>query len=249
MLNCYSCPGALGSCPIGAMQAIIGGAKYNVSFYVLGFLMLFGVTVGRLVCGFLCPFGLIQDLLFRIPIRKIRVPEFLDRIGRYLKYGMLVVFVLLLPILVTNPYGSAPPFFCEYFCPAGTLQGGIPLLLMDRQLRALAGVLFTWKMLILITMVVGSMLISRFFCRYFCPLGAFYSIFNRVSLYQMQLNRMVCTGCKSCEKACPMGIEVTRDINHSECIRCGKCKAACPEGAICSGLDLQRRSYSKDRQG
>ena len=62
-LNCYSCPGALGSCPIGALQAVLGSRKFQISFYVLGFLMMVGAICGRFVCGWLCPFGLVQDLL------------------------------------------------------------------------------------------------------------------------------------------------------------------------------------------
>ena len=65
-LNCYSCPGALGSCPIGSMQAVIGSIKYNVSLYIVGFISLMGVIFGRFICGWLCPFGLIQDLLNKL---------------------------------------------------------------------------------------------------------------------------------------------------------------------------------------
>ena len=67
-LNCYSCPGAIGSCPVGALQAQLGRAKKSIPFYILGFLLLFGVLFGRLICGFLCLFGFIQDLLYKIPV-------------------------------------------------------------------------------------------------------------------------------------------------------------------------------------
>ena len=97
VLNCYSCPGALGACPIGALQAAAGGVKHHFPFYVLGLLTLFGVVLGRLACGLLCPFGLVQDLLHHIPVPKMTVPPALDRPARWLKYGILLVFVLLLP--------------------------------------------------------------------------------------------------------------------------------------------------------
>lgn len=73
-LNCYSCPGSLGSCPIGSLQAVIGSANYKVSFYLFGFFMLIGTVFGRFVCGFLCPFGLIQELLHKIPFPKRSKP-------------------------------------------------------------------------------------------------------------------------------------------------------------------------------
>ncbi len=69
-LNCYSCPGALGSCPIGAVQATLGNQNFKMAFYVTGFLMVIGAFLGRLVCGWLCPFGLVQDLLHKIPFGK-----------------------------------------------------------------------------------------------------------------------------------------------------------------------------------
>ena len=72
-LNCYSCPGATGACPIGSLQAVIGSWNFKMAYYVIGFLIFVGALLGRLVCGFLCPFGLIQDLLNKIPFpKKIR---------------------------------------------------------------------------------------------------------------------------------------------------------------------------------
>ena len=69
-LNCYSCPAASGACPIGAYQAVAGSSRFNFSYYVSGFLIFVGVMVGRLVCGFLCPFGFIQEILHKIPSKK-----------------------------------------------------------------------------------------------------------------------------------------------------------------------------------
>ena len=133
VLNCYSCPGAVGSCPIGAMQTMLG-SHGRFPFYVLGLLMLFGILLGRAVCGFLCPFGLVQDLLAKIPVKKRRVPRRIDRPARYLKY---VVLALLIMIPVLSRYGE--PVFCKYLCPAGTLEAGIPLMIADPALRALRG--------------------------------------------------------------------------------------------------------------
>ena len=232
VLNCYSCPGALGACPIGSLQAILAGKDRRLPFYVLGTLMLFGVLLGRLACGFLCPFGFLQDLLAKLPVKKRKVPKKIDRVLRLLKYAVLLVFVLLLPVFLVDKYGAGAPWFCKLICPAGTLEGGVPLLLGDERLRALAGWLFSWKALVLLAVLLGAVWVPRFFCRYLCPLGAIYGLFNRFSLSRMALDKEKCVGCKACEKTCPMAVDVTKDINTAECIRCGKCKAACPTGAI-----------------
>ncbi len=236
VLNCYSCPGALGACPIGSLQAVLGGSSRRFPFYVLGLLMLFGVVLGRLICGLLCPFGLVQDLLCKIPAPKLRVPKKLDKPLRWLKYAVLLVLVVLLPAFAVTDTGVAPPYFCKYLCPAGTLEGGVPLLLANPSLRSLMGALFSWKALVLVVILAACVFIPRAFCRYLCPLGAFYSLFNRFSFYQMKLDKSKCTGCKKCEHACPMAVEVTKGCGGPECIRCGKCRDACPAGAITSGF-------------
>ena len=236
VLNCYSCPGALGACPIGSLQAALGGSSRRFPFYVLGLLMLFGVALGRLICGLLCPFGLVQDLLFKIPSPKLRVPKKIDKPLRWLKYAVLLVLVVLLPAFAVTDTGVAPPYFCKYLCPAGTLEGGVPLLLANPSLRSLMGALFSWKALVLVVILAACVFIPRAFCRYLCPLGAFYSLFNRFSFYQMKLDKSKCTGCKKCEHACPMAVEVTKGCGGPECIRCGKCRDACPAGAITSGF-------------
>lgn len=244
VLNCYSCPGALGACPIGSLQAALASGKNRFPFYVLGLLMLFGVMLGRAVCGLLCPFGLVQDLLHKIPSPKLSVPKKIDRPARYVKYAVLLVLVVLLPAFAAPEAGIAPPYFCKYVCPAGTLGGGIPLLLTNPSLRQAAGLLFTWKALALALILAASVVIHRPFCKYLCPLGAFYAVFNRFSLYQMHFDREKCVGCGKCEKACPMNVEVTRNINSPECIRCGMCQSACPAGAISSGVK-QKKSAPK----
>lgn len=234
-LNCYSCPGAAGACPIGSLQAVIGGRTRNVSYYVTGLILLFGAVFGRLICGFLCPFGFVQDLLHKIPSPKPRLPRRLDRTLRWGKYAALAA-VLLLPAVLTDAFGIGDPVFCKYVCPAGTLEGGIPLLLANKGLRAAAGFLFSWKMGILVLVLVGSVLLYRPFCKYLCPLGAIYGLLNRFSAYQMRVDESACVHCGKCEKACKMGVDVTGNINSAECIRCGLCKDVCPTHAIWSGF-------------
>lgn len=238
VLNCYSCPGALGACPIGALQAVLGNRGHQVAFYVLGTLMLFGVVFGRLICGFLCPFGLVQDLLHKLPSPKRELPHSIDRPLRLLKYVMLVGFVILAPMFIVNEFGIGAPAFCKWVCPAGTLGGAMPLLAMNESLRAGLGFLFSWKVTVLVVIVLTSVIMARPFCKYLCPLGAFYGLFNRFSLYQMAIDHSACVDCKKCEQVCPMQVEVTKNINSTECIRCGRCKAACPQDAILSGMTM-----------
>ena len=231
-INCYSCPGAVGSCPIGALQAVATGQKHSISFYVLGILLLFGMVFGRLICGFLCPFGWIQQLLHKIPLKKRKIPHAADQKMRLLKYGVLVIAVLMAPMLIVNEFGLGSPWFCKLLCPVGTLEGGIPLVISNEGLRSGLGFLFWWKMGLLIATIILSMMIYRPFCKYICPLGAFYALLNKISLTRMELDRTSCISCGKCVRACPMQVQVLKDINSAECIRCGKCAAECPTGAI-----------------
>ena len=233
-LNCYSCPGAIASCPIGSLQAVIGSHQYHLSFYIAGFMILFGTFMGRFVCGYLCPFGLIQDLLHKIPLpkkwKKQRVPG--DKALRKLKYAILAIFVILLPMFLVDIIGQGVPYFCKLICPAGTLEGGIPLILLNNTLRSAVGFLYAWKVTILMVTCLIAIMIYRPFCRYICPLGAIYSLFNPVSVFKYRVNPEKCTGCGVCQTVCDMGCNPVQNANSLECVRCGKCKAACPSKAI-----------------
>lgn len=232
VLNCYSCPGALGACPIGSLQAALGTSGGRFPFYVLGTLMIFGAVLGRLTCGLLCPFGLIQDLLAKITSKRITVPKKADRLLRYLKYAVLALFVIILPAFFRDDFGSSVPWFCKYICPAGTLEGGIPLTLADRALREMTGPLFWWKVLLLAAVIAGSVFIERFFCRYLCPLGAFYSLFSRVSAAEMKIDSSACISCGKCGSVCPMSLDPVHQISSAECIMCGRCADICPAEAV-----------------
>lgn len=228
VLNCYSCPGAVGSCPVGSLQAVASGAAFQFSFYVAGFLALIGILAGRMACGWLCPFGLIQDLLHRIPSRKFFLP---DRV-RYIKYFVLALFVLLLPALVRDAYGLGVPYFCKWLCPAGTLEAAIPLSIVNADIRSSLGALFNWRLAWLMFFMVLSIYAHRAFCTTLCPLGAIYSMFNRISYFSITYNHNRCNNCGSCAGSCYQRLPAKKGINHPECIRCLKCVRSCPTGAM-----------------
>ena len=229
-LNCYSCPAASGACPIGSFQAVVGSSKFRFSYYITGFLILLGVLLGRVICGFLCPFGWFQELLHKIPTKKLSTKKLKPL--TYLKYVVLLVMVVLLPVLVTNELGMGDPFFCKYLCPQGVLEGAIPLSMANAGIRAALGSLFTWKFIVLLTVIVLSIVFYRPFCKWLCPLGAFYALLNKVSLFQMQVDQSKCVSCGKCAKVCKMDVDVTKSPNHTECIRCGMCIRACPTDAV-----------------
>lgn len=231
-LNCYSCPGALGSCPVGAMQAVVGSWNFKLTFYVAGFLMFTGALTGRFVCGWFCPFGLIQDLLHKIPFpKKIGIfPG--DRFLRKLKYVIFLVFVILMPMFVVDLLGQGAPYFCKLICPAGTLEGGLPLVLLNKGMRGAIGWLYAWKNVLLVVILVLSVIIYRPFCKYICPLGAVYSLFQPISVFRYRVDQELCTHCGACAKACKMQVDPVKSPNHPECIRCGQCKKVCPTGAL-----------------
>ena len=211
-LNCYSCPAATGACPIGAFQAVVGSSKFKFTYYITGFFILLGVLLGRFICGFLCPFGWFQDLLHKIPGKKFSTAKLKPL--RYLKYVILVVFVILLPAFVTNSLGMGDPFFCKYICPQGVLEGAIPLALANSGIRSALGHLFTFKFTILALFIILSILFYRPFCK-------------------IQVDHEKCVGCQKCSRVCKMDVNVVDTPNHPECIRCGECMKACPTDAIC----------------
>ena len=241
-LNCYSCPGALGSCPIGSIQAVLAEGNFKITFYVAAFLLFFGSVLGRFVCGFLCPFGLVQDLLYKIPFfKKVKnLPG--HKVLKWLKYIILILFVILLPMLALDDFGMGKPWFCKYICPSGTLMGGIPLIVADETLRPFLGNLFYLKITILVIILILSLIVYRPFCKYICPLGAVYSVFNPIAFYKYKVDGDKCNKCGVCTGVCKMGIKVYESPNNPECIRCGDCIRNCPHKAIEREKIFRRKS-------
>lgn len=224
--NCHSCPAALLVCPIGALQLFAAYGKNYVSLYVIGILGIIGSIGGRIVCGWACPFGFLQDLLHKIPSPKINIPRFLEPI----RYGVLFGCVVYIAYLTKEPW------FCKAVCPVGTLEAGIPLVLLSSDLRELVDSLFCIKVIVLAGFLIWMVMSSRPFCRIVCPLGAFYGLFNRVSLLQISCIKEKCNMDKKCGRICPVGHRMYEDDTQAaRCIRCLRCKI-CPANAIKIGF-------------
>ena len=249
-LNCFSCPAATTYCPLGALQQLFAGIRLSwqtgqihVGLYVLGAMGAMGGLFGRMICGWACPFGLLQDLLHKIPSPKFGIPNGL----RYVKYLLLAFMVVILPLVVVDVSGNGQTWFCKYICPAGTLEAGLPMLALRPSLRAGLGWIFVLKISILVGVLTASVFTSRPFCRVGCPLGAFYALFNRSRLVRLSLDNAKCTDCGGCRSVCPMGLQFNQSPNDRECISCLACRKHCPSKAV--GLEVGGWKIGEKGQG
>ncbi len=247
-LNCYSCPASTTYCPLGSIQQLLLGIRFSletgsmyIGTYVFGSIGMIGAVLGRFVCGWFCPFGLFQEMLYKIPSAKWAIPKLLN----YGKYVFLALFVVILPLFMVDEFGFGAPWFCKYVCPAGTLEAGIPMLILQPELKSTIGWLYWNKIGILLLFVIWSVVSSRPFCRTTCPLGAFYSFFNKHRLIRLKHNEEKCTRCGACHKVCPMEINFNETPYSPECISCMRCMTqACTYGAI--SLDVAGYSMLDD---
>lgn len=217
-LNCYACPGSLFACPIGTLQHFV--IIRAIPLYFTGLFVTFCMAVGRMACGTICPFGYLQEILYKFHSFKIRIPSWLT----YLKYAFLVGLVFVIPFYTMQPWFSK-------LCPVGTLTGGIPWVTINPEIRLMIHELFWVKVGILIVVVGLSAVAKRPFCRVACPLGAIFSLFNRVSILKLAFNDAMCTHCDKCTRICPMDISIYKDANNHNCIRCFDC-TQCPAVSV-----------------
>lgn len=216
-LNCYACPVALFSCPIGTLQHF--SAIHSFPFYLVAFISLIGLAVGRMACGWVCPFGFFQDLMYKIRSPKFRTPSML----KYMKYLVLILLVIILPYMTGDLWFSK-------VCPAGTLTAGIPWALWNPTnpstglsvLPQGPGVMFYVALMVLGGFLVWFVVSKRPFCKTVCPMGAIFALFNPFSFIRLEASSE-CDGCNICYDKCPMDLNVYLDVDSSECIRCLEC--------------------------
>ncbi len=240
-LNCYSCPLALFACPLGSLQQALASFRalkwqaVSALTYVIGIIMLYSLFLGRVVCGWVCPFGFFQELLFRLPTPKKVLPPFF----KYFKYFLLFLLVLFLPTILIGPTGYGKVWFCRLVCPAGTLEAGLFNMALRPELHPLVKGLFYWKVAFLLLIVIFCIFYFRFFCVVLCPLGLIYGLFNRLGLFKLNWRAEDCLNCGVCRKVCPLGLKIPEEINGCECIRCLNCLKACPTHVIEINLSLE----------
>jgi len=218
-MNCYGCPLAVMSCPIGTLQHFV--IIKAVPFLLIGFVGVIGLVVGRMFCGWLCPFGFIQEMLYKIKIKKF----YPRKAFSYSKY------VILAGLTLVVAYWVGEPWFCK-LCPVGTLEAGIPIILWNPSgdiftyggsIISRVGFLFYTKLLILGGIVFTAILIHQPFCRYICPMGAIWSVFNKFSLFRLWVRKDTCAFFYECHQGCPMEVQVHNSPNDLDCTRCLEC--------------------------
>jgi len=238
-LNCYACPSALFSCPIGALQHF--STIRAIPYYLIGFLGLVGLTVGRMACGWLCPFGFLQDLMYKIRSPKFLIPDYF----KYFKYLVLLVLVIVLPYITGETTFSM-------ICPAGTLTAGIPWALWNPVnpetgfpvFSTGQGGMFFVSLGILIAFLIWFVLAKRPFCRTTCPMGAIFSFFNKFSMVRLEVGKG-CDGCNICQEICPVDLNVPLECNSGECIRCLEC-TKCSHVSIVTPFSTTNRGFIKN---
>jgi len=219
---CHSCPWATLACPLGV---IVNFSRLGLfPFIAIGLLGLVGTFGGRIICGWVCPFGFLQEWLHKIPTRKFSLPRGLN----YVKYAVLVLFVIAVPYFFNAPTSKLYSYtFCDG-CPSATLESTIPWAIVghwDVKSGLFGGFTprFFTRMGILVGVIALAVFFSRGFCRMLCPLGAMFALFNRFSLFRFNLKFEKCNSCGGCAKVCPVEIDPVSEMNTAECIRCYDC--------------------------
>lgn len=213
VFHCYACPLATFACPIGVIAQF--SALHVFPFIAVGLLVAVGAVFGSLICGWVCPFGFLQDLVAKVPTPKFDLP----RVAGYLRYVMLIVAVLAVPYF----FGEGHPLFVCRICPAGALEAAVPNMVG----QAVAGEQVVWpnaaKLIILGLFLIAIFFVRRPWCRLLCPLGAVFSLFNRVSAFFLRFDADECTPCERCHQLCEYGLQPEKMPNDLSCIRCLEC--------------------------
>jgi len=230
VFHCYACPLSTFACPIGVIAQF--SALHVFPFVAFGMLIVVGILFGSLVCGWACPFGFLQDLAAKVPTPKFDLPKWTGT----LRYIVLIGTVLAVPYL----FGEGHPLFVCRVCPAGALEAAVPAMAG----QALASQKIAWpnavKLTILGIFLIGIFFVRRPWCRILCPLGAIFSLFNRISAFFLRFHPDKCSNCERCHKLCEYGIEPERSPNNWRCVRCLECTQCSPQALTFGSIFEQR---------
>lgn len=233
VFHCYACPLATFACPIGVIGQF--SALHIFPFMAVGLLLVVAGTFGSIICGWMCPFGLLQDLAAKIPTPRLKIPRWMG----YGRYVVLIGAVILVPYFFGEGHGL---FICK-ICPAGGLEKAVP----DIVTAAAKGEQIVWPNAIKIS-IIGVFLVAIFisirpWCRVLCPLGVIFGFFNRFSIFSMNLKDHACTRCGRCRTLCEYGVEPDKGVNTDHCLRCLEC-TKCGPGALQSGYIFENNTKS-----
>ena len=225
VFHCYSCPLATFACPIGVLANF--SALHVFPFLAVGTLLVVGTLLGGFVCGWLCPFGLFQDLLGRIPTPKFTMPAWTG----YFRFAVFALLVVAIPYW----FGEGHPLFFCRLCPAGALEAAYP----NTVALGMAGEPLVWptitKSVIFVLFLLLALFTWRPWCTAFCPLGAVYSLCNSFSFVFIRVHHEGCRDCGLCKSACRYGEGPRQSANDLRCIRCldcTKCKNVTVSGVL-----------------
>lgn len=182
-----------------------------ISYVIL--CLVFYILLGRLFCGFLCPLGLFQDILWKIT-NKLHLPQ-LPRDSKFMKViNAFNIFLLIVFLGVIIALIILLAFFSDILA-----KIKFPMLILY---------------IVPIVMITLNSMARRFFCNV-CPLGSFIGLFRKINFVKLKKDNDACTSCGACYESCPMRIESIYlekekiDISTSKCIYCGECIKKCPK--------------------
>ncbi len=215
----------------GIYKALISGtftfSSMSSQFLILLAVIPITVLWGRFFCGYLCAFGSMQELsnfiAKKLHIKQIEIPKKVDKYMKYVKYGILAVMIILWSLNIA--LGTISPW--NVFGMYSTYSGWTDL----SSLISIGG-------FILLLIIISSLFIERFFCKYFCPLGGIFTLISKPRLYKIKKSSSKCVNCNMCNKNCPMNISVNEEttefgkVKSSECIDCFKCIDVCRSCAL-----------------
>ncbi|MEI6528920.1 MAG: 4Fe-4S binding protein [Candidatus Falkowbacteria bacterium] len=228
-------------CPFGGFESLLTylttGAFLNrillSSFTLLAVVLIFTIFFGRVFCGYFCPLGALQEMIRglgrKLGIKKdLELPAIIDKYGRYLKYLILLVILVLSYKLGDLVFRNYDPY------------------------NALMHLGNEWEekvygYSILIILLIASLFTKSFWCRYFCPLGATLGVVKKISFFRLKRDKKTCVSCNHCNYVCPAGLDVANSdsVKSADCISCLNCVSGCPEKSLT--VSIFGKTISKNR--